>query len=63
MILSLYIFGVTAIKEFALPLIVGLISGTYSSIFIASPVWVALMKKKHKKEHEKLVAKMEKVQG
>ena len=62
-ILALYIFGVTAIKEFALPLIVGLISGTYSSIFIASPVWVALMQRKHKKEHEKLVAKLEKAKS
>ncbi|MDD5017869.1 MAG: protein translocase subunit SecF, partial [Eubacteriales bacterium] len=58
-ILALYIFGVTSIKEFALPLIVGLISGTYSSIFIASPIWVALMQIKHKKEHQKLTEKME----
>lgn len=56
-ILALYVFGVTSIKEFALPLIVGLISGTYSSIFIASPVWVRLMKAKHRKDYEKLAAK------
>jgi preprotein translocase subunit SecF len=62
-ILALYVFGVASIREFALPLIVGLISGTYSSIFIASPVWVALMQKKHKQEHQKLIAKMEKTQG
>lgn len=37
---SLYLFGVPAIKEFALPLLVGIISGCYSSIFIASPIWV-----------------------
>jgi preprotein translocase subunit SecF len=42
-ITCLYIFGVDSIKEFALPLIIGLISGTYSSIFIASPIWVKLM--------------------
>ncbi len=41
-ITTLYILGVPAIKDFALPLIVGLISGTYSSIFIASPVWLFL---------------------
>ncbi len=35
----LYVFGVESIKEFALPLLVGVITGTYSSIFIASPVW------------------------
>lgn len=44
-ILALYILGVPAIKDFALPLIVGIISGTYSSIFIASPIWAALDKK------------------
>lgn len=38
-ILTLYILGVPAIKDFALPLVVGIISGTYSSIFIASPLW------------------------
>ncbi len=35
----LYIIGVTSIKEFALPIIVGIISGTYSSLFIAGPFW------------------------
>ncbi|KAE9634436.1 protein translocase subunit SecF [Defluviitalea raffinosedens] len=35
----LYFLGVQSIKEFALPLIVGIIAGTYSSIFIASPLW------------------------
>lgn len=59
-ILALYIFGVASIKEFALPLIVGLISGTYSSIFIASPVWVRLMKAKHRKDYDKLTAKQAK---
>lgn len=38
-IACLYIFGVDAIKEFALPLILGVLIGTYSSIFIASPIW------------------------
>lgn len=42
---SLYIFGGVAIRDFALPLIVGLIIGCYSSIFVASPTWVLLEKK------------------
>lgn len=46
-IVALYIFGVEQIREFALPLIAGVVSGTYSSIFIASPVWV-LLKEKHR---------------
>lgn len=37
---SLYVLGVESIKEFAFPLMAGVIVGTYSSIFIASPVWV-----------------------
>lgn len=41
----LYFLGVPSIKEFALPLIVGIISGTYSSIFIASPLWYEFHKK------------------
>ena len=36
---SLYIFGVDAIKELAFPLLAGVLAGTYSSIFIASPLW------------------------
>ena len=35
----LYVMGVTSIKEFALPIIVGIIAGTYSSLFIAAPFW------------------------
>ncbi len=41
-ITSLYIFGVETIRDFALPLIVGVVAGTYSSVFIASPVWYFL---------------------
>ena len=41
-VLALYIFGVADIKAFALPLMVGVISGTYSSIFVASPMWYDL---------------------
>ncbi len=48
-ITCVYIFGVDSIKEFAFPLIVGLISGTYSSIFIAAPIWVWLMNRSLKK--------------
>ena len=45
-ITALYIFGVEAIREFALPLIVGIVAGTYSSIFIASPIWYLLKTRK-----------------
>ncbi len=36
---------VPTIRQFTLPLIVGVVSGSYSSIFIASPVWVMINKK------------------
>lgn len=36
---SLYVLGVASIKDFALPLMLGIMVGTYSSIFIASPIW------------------------
>lgn len=38
----LYIIGVQSIKEFALPLIVGIVAGTYSSVFISGSVWAML---------------------
>ena len=34
----LLIFGGPAMKDFSLPIIIGVIVGTYSSIFIASPL-------------------------
>jgi SecD/SecF fusion protein len=37
-ILALYLFGGETLKDFAFALIVGVASGTYSSVFIASPV-------------------------
>jgi preprotein translocase subunit SecF len=37
--IAIYVLGVTSIKEFAVPLIIGLIAGVYSSIFIAAPIW------------------------
>lgn len=49
MVLVLYIVGVASIEEFALPLMVGIISGTYSSIFIASPLWFLFKKKEEQK--------------
>ncbi len=45
MILALYIFGVAAIKEFALPIIVGLLAGVYSSILISAPLWAFMADK------------------
>ncbi|MBQ8955433.1 MAG: protein translocase subunit SecD [Lachnospiraceae bacterium] len=38
-VLMLYILGVASIRDFALPLMVGVICGTYSSIFLAGNLW------------------------
>ena len=39
MVAVLYVLGVTSIREFALPLMAGIICGTYSSICLASALW------------------------
>lgn len=43
-IVAVYIF-VPTVRDFSFPLIIGIATGTYSSIFIASPIWVLLKKK------------------
>lgn len=48
-IVLLYFLGVDSIKDFSLALIIGLLAGTYSSIFIAAPTWVAFKKEKNNK--------------
>jgi preprotein translocase SecF subunit len=45
-VLALYLFGGVVIQDFALILLVGIVVGTYSSIFIASPIALLLAKKK-----------------
>ncbi len=45
MLLALVLFGGVTLREFALILLVGLFSGTYSSIFIAAPILVVWEKK------------------
>jgi len=44
-LLSLALFGGVTLREFCLILLIGMISGTYSSIFIAAPVFVVWDKK------------------
>ena len=50
MVASLYVFGVTSIREFALPLMVGIICGTYSSVCITGALWYVLRTKIVKKD-------------
>jgi protein-export membrane protein, SecD/SecF family/protein-export membrane protein SecF len=48
---ALYVFGASSIKEFAFPLLVGVTVGTYSSVFIASPVWAVTRRYLGKNSH------------
>lgn len=52
-IVCLYIFGVSSIREFALPIIVGIISGVYSANMINGYVWAFLEEKKRAKKSAK----------
>ena len=45
MVALLYFFGVSSIKDFALPLMVGIGCGCYSSVCLAGAFWVILSKK------------------
>jgi len=46
---AILFFGGSTIKDFALALVIGIFVGTYSSIFIASPVLVLWEKAMHRK--------------
>lgn len=41
-VIMLYVLGVDSIKDFALPLMVGLLAGTFSSVLLAGPIWYAM---------------------
>ena len=45
---AIYVLGVPSIKEFALPMMVGIIAGAYSSICISGSVWYTLLPKAEK---------------
>ncbi len=45
MVLVLFIMGVSSLKEFTLTLMVGIVCGGYSSVFISAPLWYTLKTK------------------
>jgi len=50
-VLAIYFFGGSILSDFALALFIGMVAGTYSSIFIASPLlvdWRNISKEKHR---------------
>ena len=50
MVAALYVFGVTSIREFALPIMVGIICGTYSSVCLTGAMWYVFRSKFVKKK-------------
>lgn len=52
-LVALYIFGVESIREFAFPLIVGMLAGTYSSVLLSGQVWAMWMDKRAAKKEKK----------
>ena len=61
MVVVLYILGVSSIKAFALPLIIGIVAGGYSSICITGPLWFDFKKPSRKIEAKTDTAKNKKV--
>ncbi len=52
MVAALYVLGVTSIREFALPLMVGILCGAYSSVCLAGAMWYILREKFPQKHSE-----------
>lgn len=50
MVFVLAVLGVDSIRQFAIPLIVGIICGCYSSVCVASPLWYLLSGKEEKQK-------------
>ncbi len=50
MVAALYVFGVSSIREFALPLMAGILCGAYSSVCITGALWYVFRTKIKKKE-------------
>ncbi len=48
-----YVYGVTSILSFSIPIMVGMIAGTYSSVCIASSIWVWWNERKSSKKKKK----------
>lgn len=46
----IFIFGVPSLRQFTLPMIVGIVCGAYSSIFLSGSLWVKLRRKFKKKK-------------
>lgn len=52
MVVALAILGVASVREFSIPLIVGIVAGAYSSVLLAGPMWYLLQKSEKEPEPE-----------
>ena len=53
MVFILWIMGVSSIREFALPIMVGIICGAYSSVCVTGPLWYTIKTMSGKKTKKK----------
>ncbi len=60
-VLCLLLFGGATLKDFAFALLIGIVSGVYSSIFVASPI--ATLLKEREPENRKLIERAARAQG
>lgn len=60
MLAVLYIFGVATIREFALPLMVGIIAGAFSSVFLTGNMWLIFRAAKEKHQAKSAAREAEK---
>jgi SecD/SecF fusion protein len=56
-VVALLLFGGTTLKDFAFALMVGVVSGAYSSIFVASPILTVL--KEREPQYRRIIARSE----
>lgn len=56
----IFIFGVTSLRQFTLPMIIGIIAGAYSSLFLAGSLWAKYRGLLRKNQREKAIAKAKK---
>lgn len=55
----IFIFGVTSLRQFTLPMIVGIVAGAYSSLFLAGSLWTKYRGMLRKNQRDKARAKVQ----
>lgn len=53
MVAVLYVLGVSSVREFALPLMIGVVAGCYSSVCVTGNLWLEFVKKAEAKKASK----------